>query len=59
MEGSVTHLISGVEGEDCDLEGQRAEPAACEGEDAQEQTCQALVKTDVFLESPLEEKATV
>lgn len=42
-----------------DLEGQRAVIAACEGEDEWEQSCQGLVRTDEFLTSPLEEKATV
>lgn len=33
MEGRVTHFISGADGGGCDLEGQRAVIAACEGED--------------------------
>lgn len=34
MEGSVTHFVSGVVGEGCDLEVTEGSDPACEGEDA-------------------------
>lgn len=59
MEGRVTRFISGADEEGRDLEDQRAMIAACEGEDEWEQSCEGLVRTDEFLDSPLEETATV